>query len=95
MKKYVMITIFCFLKIPKEDEKFLTTTPGKNSLKVSFIICAEIECLLQKISTCQNKHEKSYAEKKVGHEASGYSLITCCSFDKSENEKNITEEEIV
>ena len=46
-----------------------------------------IECLLQKISTCQNNHEKSYTEKKAVHKASGYSLITCCSFDKSENER--------
>ena len=78
---------FCFLKIANEDKKFLTTTPGKNSLKVPFIICADIECLLQKINTCQNNHEKSYTEKKVVHKASVYSLITCCSFDKSENER--------
>ena len=77
----------CFLKMPYEDNKILTTTPGKNSLKVPFIICADIECLLQKISTCQNNHEKSYTEKKAVHKASGYSLITCCSFDKSENER--------
>ena len=51
------------------------------------IICADIECLLQKISTCQNNHEKSYTEKKAVHKASAYSLITCCSFDKSENER--------
>ena len=46
-----------------------------------------IECLLQKISTCQNNHEKSYTEKKAVHKASGYSLITCYSFDKSETER--------
>ena len=60
---------------------------GKKSLKVPFIICADLECLLQKINTCQNNHEKSYTEKKTVHKASGYSLITCCSFDKSENER--------
>ena len=62
---------FCFLKMPKEDKIFLITTPGKNLLKVPFIICADIECLLQKISTCQNNPEKSYTEKKAVHKASG------------------------
>ena len=62
---------FCFLKMPNEDKNFLITTPGKNSLKVPFIICADIECLLQKISTCQNNPEKSYTEKKAVHKASG------------------------
>ena len=37
--------------------KILTTIPGKNSLKVPFIICADVECLLQKISPCSNNHE--------------------------------------
>ena len=57
--------------MPKEDKNFLITTPGKNLLKVPFIICADIECLLQKISTCQNNPEKSYTEKKAVHKASG------------------------
>ena len=78
---------FCFLKMPDEDDNILTYTPGKKSLKVPFIICADLECLLQKINTCPNNHEKSYAEKKAVHKASGYFLITCCSFDKSENER--------
>ena len=40
-----------------------------------------------KINTCQNNPTKSYTEKKAVHKASGYSLITRCSFDKSENER--------
>ena len=70
-----------------EANKILTTIPGKNSLKFPFIICADIECLLQKTSTCSNNHEKSYTEKKAVHKASGCSLIICCRFDKSENER--------
>ena len=30
---------------------------------------------------------KSYTEKKARHKPSGYSLVTCCSFDKSKNER--------
>ena len=60
---------------------------GKKSIKVPFIICADLECLLQKIESRQNNTTKSYTEKKAVHKASGYSLITRCSFDKSENER--------
>ena len=59
--------------------------PGEKSLKAPFIIYAE--CLFRKINTCQNNPEKSYAEKKAVHKPSGYSLVTCCSFDKSKNER--------
>ena len=58
---------FCFLKMP--NDKILTATPGKNSLKAPFIICADLECLLQIINTCQNNHEKSYTEKKAVRKA--------------------------
>ena len=34
-----------------------------------------------------NNPEKSYTEKKAVHRPSGYSLVTCCSFDKSKNEQ--------
>ena len=60
---------------------------GEQSLKVPFIIYADLECLLQKINTCQNNPDKSYTEKKATHRPSGYSLVTCCSFDKSKNER--------
>ena len=67
--------------------KILKYDPGKQSLKVPFIIYADLECLLQKTNTCQNNPDKSYTEKKVEHIPSGYSLLTCCSFDKSKNEQ--------
>ena len=57
-------------------------------MKVPFIICADLECLLQRINTCQNNPEKSYTEKKAMHRPSGYSLVTCCLFDKSKNERS-------
>ena len=74
--------------MPDDDNKILKYIPGKKSLKVPFIICADLECLLQKINTCQNNPEKSYTEKKAMHRPSGYSLATCCSFDKSKNERS-------
>ena len=43
---------------------------------------------LKKIDKCQNNPKKSYTEKKAKHKPSGYSLVTCCSFDKSKTEWN-------
>ena len=50
--------------MPDEDKKILKYIPGTKSLKVPFIICADLECLLEKITTCSNNPEKSYTEKK-------------------------------
>ena len=58
---------FCYLKMSDEDIKILTYIPGKKSLKVPFIIYADLECLLQKINTCSNNPEKPYTEKKAIH----------------------------
>ena len=81
--------------MPDENKKILKYIPGEKSLKVSFIIYADLECLLQKINTCSNNPEKSYTEKKALHRPSGYSLVTCCSFDKSKTKENIIEEKTV
>ena len=70
-----------------DDDKILEYVPRKKSLKVPFIIYADLKCLLKTISMCQNNPEKSYTEKKAVHKSSGYFLITCCSFDKSGNER--------
>ena len=78
---------FCHLKMPDEDNKILKYVLGEKSLKVPFIIYADLESLLLKINICQNNPEKSYTEKKSVHKPSGYSLVTCCSFDKSKNER--------
>ena len=69
--------------MPDENNKILKYNPGEKSLKVPFIIYADLECLLEKVDTCSNNPEKSYTEKKAKHKPSGYSLVTCCSFDKS------------
>ena len=74
--------------MPNEDNKILKDNPGEKSLKAPFIIYADLECLLQKINTCQNNPEKSYTEKKAKHKTSGYSLVKSCSFDDTKNESS-------
>ena len=73
--------------MPDEDNNILKYVPGEKSLKVPFTIYADLEYLLKKINTCLNNPDKSYTEKKAMHKPSGYSLVTCCSFDKSKNER--------
>ena len=72
--------------MPDEDNKILRYIPGEKSLKVPFIVYADLECVLRKINTCSNNPDKSYTEKKAVHKPSGYSLVTYFSFDKSKNE---------
>ena len=71
--------------MPKENNKILEYNPGEKSLKVHFIIYADLECILRKMSVCQVNSTKSYTEKKAKHEPSGYSRVKC-SFDKSKAE---------
>ena len=74
--------------MPDENNEILKYNPGEKLLKVPFIISADLECLLEKINTCQNNPEKSYTEKKAKHKTSDCSLVTSCSFDKSKTEWN-------
>ena len=71
--------------MPKEDNKILKYNHGEKSMRVLFVIYADLECLLGKMSTCCNDPEKSLTTKINRHISSGYSLFTCCSFGTKEN----------
>ena len=70
-----------------DDDNILESKPGKKSVKLAFVISADLECLLLKMNTCNNTPNKSYAIAKELHKTSGYFLLTSCSFDKSENKQ--------
>ena len=55
----------------KEHEKIKYLSQEK-SLKVLFIIHADLESLLKRVRYCQNNPENSYTQKKVKHKPSGY-----------------------
>ena len=44
--------------MPNEDNKILKYNHGEKSMKASFIIYADLECLLDKMNTCHNNPEK-------------------------------------
>ena len=79
----------------KEGNKILKYNHREKSLKAPFIFIADLECILPKISLRQNNSEKSYTKRKAKHEPSGYSWITCYSFDASKTNGVITEEKTV
>ena len=72
---------YCRVDMPKEHEK-IKYLPGEKSLKVPFIIYADLECLLKKVKSSQNNPKHFYIEKKVRHKPSGYTWCSICSFDE-------------
>ena len=70
--------------MPKEDVKILKHIHGEKSMKVSFIIYADLESLFEKMRTHHNNPEKSTT--KINKDMpSGYSLFTHCPCDKTKN----------
>ena len=76
---------YCYVEMPNEDNKILKNNHGEKSLNTPFMTYANLECLLEKMYSCQNNPEKSYTEKKTKLKASGYSLFTNCLFDLTKN----------
>ena len=57
--------------MPKEDNKTLKYNHGEKPMKVSFIIYADLESLLEKMSICHNIPKKSSTTKINKHTSSG------------------------
>ena len=55
---------YCYVEMPAKDNKILIYNHGEKSLKALAFIYADLECLLEKMHSCQNNLEKSYTEKK-------------------------------
>ena len=70
---------YCHVEMPNEDNQ------GEKSIKSPFIIFADLECLLEKISTCYNNFEELSTTEINKHTPPDYSLFTPCSFDKTKN----------
>ena len=83
----IIVMYKCLLKIIIQ----LNITKEKKSMKLPFTIYADLECLLEKMSTCQNNPNESSTTKINKHTPSGYSLFTHCPFDNSKNSSIIIE----
>ena len=71
--------------MPNENNKIIKYNQGEKSIKLTFIIYADLERLLEKMSTCYNNPEESSTTEINKHTSSGYSLFTHCSFNKTKN----------
>ena len=79
---------YCKVEMPTKGNNIIKYNHGEKSMKVPFVIYADLECILEKISTCMNNPNESYTTKINKHIPSGYSIFTSCSFDESKNKLN-------
>ena len=74
--------------MPTKDNNIIKYNQGEKSIKMPFTIYADLECLLEKMSNCQNNPNKSSTTKINKYTPSGYSIFTHCSFNESKNKLN-------
>ena len=79
--------------MPTKNNNIIKYNHGEKSMKLPFIY--NLECLLEKMSTCINNPNESSTTKINNHVPSGYSIFTHCSFDESKKNLIIIEKMIV
>ena len=84
---------YCRVEMPTKDNNTIKYNQGEKSVKLPFVVYTDLECLLEKMSTCYNNPEKSSTTKINKHMPTGYSIVTRCSFDKSKNKPNYYRDE--
>ena len=62
---------YCYVEMPKDDNKILKYNHGEKFMKVPFIIYADLESLLEKMNTCHNNPKQSSTTKIDKHTTSG------------------------
>ena len=78
----------CNIEMPTKDNNIIKYNQGEKSIKLPFVIYADLECLLEKMSTCQNNPNESFTTEISKHTPSGYSIFTHCSSDQTRNKLN-------
>ena len=71
--------------MPTKDNSIIKYNEGEKSIKLPFFVYADLECLLEKMSTGQNNPNETSTTEINKHVSSGYSLFTHCSFDKTKH----------
>ena len=79
---------YCHVEMPTKKNNIIKYNHGEKSMKLPFVIYADLECFLEKMSICINNPNESSTTKISKHTPSGYSIFTHCSFDKSKNKLN-------
>ena len=58
---------YCHVEMPTKDNNIIKYNHGEKSIKVPFILYADLECLLEKMSTCINNSNESSTTKINKH----------------------------
>ena len=66
---------YCYIEMPKKNNKILKYNHGEKSVKIPLLINADIECLLERIDTFHNNPKKSSTTKIATHLASGIRFL--------------------
>ena len=74
--------------MPTKGNNIIKYNQGEKSINMPFTIYADLDCLLEKMGTCQNNPNKSSTTKINKHTPLGYSIFTHCSFNESKNKLN-------
>ena len=77
---------YCRIDMSKEHEK-IKYSPREKSLKVLFIVYADLECLLKKCNLVKITPKVLTQIKKVKHKPSGYAWYSICSFDDTKSRR--------
>ena len=86
---------YCHVEMPTKNNNIIKCNHGEKSMKLPFVIYADLECLLEKMSTCMNNPNESSTTKINKRTPWGYSIFTHCSCDKSKINLIIIEVKIV
>ena len=61
---------YCHVEMPTKDNNTIKDNQGEKSLKLPFVVYADLECLLEKMSACYNNSEESSTTKINIHKPS-------------------------
>ena len=85
---------YCHVEIPNEDNKIIKYNQGEKSIKSPFIIYADLECLLEKMSTSYNNPEESSTTEINKYTPSGIHYLHIVHLMKQKINLIIIEEKI-
>ena len=75
--------------MPSEETKILELNQYQKSDKASFIIYADLECIIEKIDGCKNYPENSSTTKVSEHIPPGFSMSTISAFRSIQNKHDV------
>ena len=78
----------CNVEMPTKDNNIIKYNQREKSIKLTLAVYADLEYLLEKMSTSENNQNESSTTEINKHTPSSYSIFTHCSFDQTRNKLN-------